>query len=238
VTGLVRWPDIQAVGMGVFDRIGVNFSFYDPRGLGLFAAASAAAVLLTGALVRPAERHRFAGVAALVGVTLAAWLGVHTYMHLAAQYFFVVMFPVYLAAGFAVGRSRLPGVALVLSAVILTAGLVDVGHNLIGVNEYQDSGLGPLLSGWREKWGVSEGFGHLNSNYNVMWAVEGAVRLPSMEEEERFKDWQAAEWSRRRILYVHQAQDRQPLWSHPGYRTLDKVALPYGFEAMVLEKSR
>lgn len=235
VTGLVRWNDIEAMLTEIPYRIGIMFSFYSPTKWGEIAAISVLGIFFLGYFSE--KKERYIPILLQFLIALGAWFSVHTYMHMASQYFFIAMFPIYLGAGFAARRSRFRAIALILSCIILGCGLFDIKNNLASANIYEESKIAELLDQWKTKWGVTSGFGQLDSDYNVMFATNGKVILPYARGDERFPDWQDAVRKLNRILYLYHPNDRQPPWNHDGYIVLDKMELKHGFQIVVLEKT-
>jgi hypothetical protein len=233
-TGLVRWRDLEPMLPEIPSRLGINFSFYYPLTLGLVSAACALALLCLGA-----RRKGFLPVLAPVVLAFGAWVSIHTYMHLSPQYFFPVFLPAYLAAGFAVERSRFPRFALALSAIMLAVGVADLARNATEPNAIAEARVLERLHDWSARYGVTEGFGHMASNYNVMWAGKGwpfLMRSPLLGGDERFRGDQERVKNDARVFYLHQDSDREDLEVPPGYTVLEKASLGHGFDAFVLEK--
>lgn len=128
ISGLVRWSDIQLMLEQVPARIGGNFNAEDPLRLGLVAAVAAALILILGWFND--KRERFIGALAQLALAFAAWFGLHGQEHLAGRDFFIVLYPLYVAAGFAAARSRLRFVVLALSLVVLAGGAADLVQTL------------------------------------------------------------------------------------------------------------
>lgn len=215
-------------------RIGSQFSWYSPLTLGLMALGCGVAAILLG-FFSTQKRLLLAAISG-IGVAGAAWIGIHTYMYLVIQYLFPALFPFYLAVAIAVGISRYRAVAFAIVLPIVFAAATDVVTNVKSENSIEKSGVLSQLEIWREKFGVTRGFGHYPSNYNLMFASGGRFILPYREDPERFKYFQTDSYAAKRIVYIYHRGDREPKWDHAGYRVLDSATMGEGFEGEVLEK--
>lgn len=233
-TGLVRWRDLEPLVKEIPVRIGENFAFYHPSSWGIVAAVCGFALvaLLCG-------KRRYFPVVLPVVMTLAAWLCIHTYMHLPTQYFFPVFFPLYLAAGIAVAESRFRKTAIALTAVVFAVGLIDNLTNAVTPNVIARSQVIEKIEETKAKWNISHdsGFGMMPSNYNIMWAAKGKYFFPKTRDDERFQAEQKLVWDLPRVLYVHHEKDRHPPTLPSGYEVLEELRLNDGFRLWALEKS-
>lgn len=123
----VRWNDWLSFSPLLGQRFGQGFSYAYPLLAGLIAGLAAIAAVVLGLVTVPGKQKRVF-LAAIVSIVapLSVWLGIRAEMFLSTSYFFMILYPLYLAVALAAAYSRFRLIAAALGAPLILAAIVDL----------------------------------------------------------------------------------------------------------------
>lgn len=122
----VRWSDWVSFSPLLPQRFGQGFSYAHPLIIGLLAGVAAIAAVVLGFATIPSKQKRvYYAAVTLIAAPLVVWLGLRAEMFLSTMYFYMVLYPIYLAIALAVAYSRYRLIVAALAAPLLMAVIAD-----------------------------------------------------------------------------------------------------------------